>query len=300
MPVLRTTALLVLCWVGGACSFLPVGQPQRIDAPAVRDLTSTRKMLQAADTASAHLLVAEIGQIAHPGFKAPIWRVAYRPFQTDLKQVLVLAGIHGNETAGVEYVLSLIDRLRATPVSTTRFDMDILPMINPWGWVHDLPFTHARVDIADDFTRFDSPEARIIRRFLREKRYDLVLDLREDPRATGFYLRRYAMGDTEGSSRIVDRIRIAGYPVESDPGGILLKPKNGIADIPFWSLTFLRLTRQLTIGGYLRQNVSTGVLSVVTPATLPLADRIAMQQMAVEGLLAEYAEAKHQPEPDPN
>jgi hypothetical protein len=300
MPVLRIMALIVLGWFGGACTLLPAGQPQPNDAPAVRDLTSVRKVLQAADTGSAHLLLTEIGQVANPGFTAPMWRVAYRPFQAQLKQVLVLAGIHGDETGGVEYVLSLIGRLQATRVSSARFDMDILPLINPWGWVHDLPFTHGGVDIANDFTRFAAPETRIIRRFLRGKRYDLVLELREDPHAAGFYLRRYALEDAGGSSRVVDRIRAAGYPIESNPGGILLKPQNGVADVPLWSLAFLRSTRQLTVGGYMRQNVGSGVLSVVTPATLPLADRIAMQQMAVEGLLAEYAESENQPQPYPN
>jgi hypothetical protein len=300
MPVLRTTALLILFWFAGACSLLPPGRPEPIDAPAVRDLVSALEVLQAADADSAHLLLTEIGRVTYPGFIAPIWRVAYRPFQTDLKHVLILAGVHGNEPAGVEYVLSLIERLRAVPGSATLFDMDIIPMINPWGWVHELPVTRGRIDIANDFTRFDSPEARILRRFLREKRYDLVLDLREDPLATGFYLRRYALGDTEGSTRIVDRIRTAGYPIESDPGGMFLKPQNGITDIPLWGLTFLRLTRQLTVAGYLRQNVSSGVFTVVTPATLPIADRIAMQRMAVEGLLTDYAEPQNQSEPYPN
>jgi hypothetical protein len=38
--------------------------------------------------------------------------------------------------------------------------------------------------------------------------------------------------------------------------------------------------------------VSTSVFSIITPATLPLVDRIAMQGVAVEALLAEHAESK--------
>lgn len=300
MQVLRTMALILLGWSAGACTLLPAGQPQLNDAPAVRDLTTVRKVLQSADAGSVHLLLTEIGQVASSGFAAPMWRVAYRPFQAQLKQVLILTGSHGNETAGVAGVLSLIGRLQAAHASSMRFDMDILPLINPWGWVHDSPFTHGGIDMADDFTRFASPEARIIRRFLRGKRYDLVLELGEDPRAAGFYLRRYALVDAGASSRVLDRIRAAGYPIEGNPGGILSKPRNGVVDVSLWSLAFLRSTRQLTVGGYLRQNVGGDVLSVVTPASLPLADRIAMQQMAVEGLLAEYAEPKNPAEPYPN
>ena len=194
----------------------------------------------------------------------------------------------------------MIQRLRSAPGSTARYDMDIIPIANPWGWVHDWPLTPRGIDIAYDFTRFDSHEARIIRRFLREKRYDLVLVLREDPQATGFYLERYALDAPEGSTRMVDRMRKAGYPLESDSGRILLKPQNGIVDVPLWGLAYLRLIRQLTVGGYLRQNVGSVVFTVVTPANLPLADRIAMQRMAVEELLAEYAAPRNHPEPYSN
>jgi hypothetical protein len=289
MPLLRTAAIFVLVLCGGACSVLQRSQPVGIDAPAVRELGTVRAVLQAEDRASAHLLLTEIGRVVYPGMDAPIWRAAYRPFQADLKQVLVLAGFHGNETAGVEYVLALIERLRSAPGSDTLYDLDIIPMANPWGWVHDRPYTHGGVDIADDFNRFDSKEARIIRRFLRDKRYDLVLDLREDPRATGFYLKQYAIGQIETSVRIIDRLRTAGYPIEDDPDGFLPKPKNGIFDMPWWSLAVMRSVRQLTMAGYIRQNVSSRVFSVVTPANLPLADRIVMQRVAAEELLAEFA-----------
>jgi hypothetical protein len=169
--------------------------------------------------------------------------------------------------------------------------MDILPIVNPWGYVHDRPSSWNGVDIGRDFTDFDSYEAKMVRRFLREKQYDLVIDLREDPRAAGFCLWQYGMGNTGASDRIVDRIQAAGYPIEHETHMILLRPRNGIVDAPMWGLTFLRLFRQLTIAGYVRRNVSSSVFTVVTPTALALNDRIAMQRIAVEELLAEYAAA---------
>jgi hypothetical protein len=289
MPLLRAAAIFLLVLSGGACAHLPRSRPVGIDAAAVRDLGPVQAVLESADGASAHLLLTEIGRIAYPGMDAPIWRVAYRPFQPDLKQVLVLAGTHGNETAGLEAALALIERLRSAPGSDTLYDLDIIPLINPWGWVHDRPLTQAGIDIADDFNRFDSREARIVRRFLRGKRYDLVLDLREDPRAAGFYLRQYASGRIEAAARIIDRMRAAGDPIESNSDRVLLKPQNGVLDVPGWSLAVMRWTRRLTMAGYIRQNVSNMVFSVVTPANLPLPDRVAMQRVAAEGLLAEFA-----------
>lgn len=289
MPLLRTAAIFLLVLSGAACAYLPRSRPVGIDAAAVRELGAVQTVLDSADRASAHLLLTEIGRAVYPGMDAPIWRVAYRPFQADLKQVLVLAGTRGNETGGLEFALTLIERLRSPPGSDTLYDLDVIPMVNPWGWVHDRPFTQEGIDIVDDFNRFDSREARIIRRFLRDKRYDLVLDLREDPRARGFYLRQYAIGRVGASARIIDRLRAAGYPIESDSGRILLNPQNGIVDMPGWILAVMRSTRQLTMAGYIRRNVSNRVFSVVTPANFPLSDRISMQRVAAEALLAEFA-----------
>jgi hypothetical protein len=293
MPVWRLRLLFILLLACSACSLPPVGRPRETTAAPIRDLGSVHHRLQAADSASVHQLLTEIGRINVPGFEAPIWRVAYRTFQADLKQVLILAGLHGDETAGVDYVMMLLQRLGSTPAAAVLCDMDIFPLLNPWGWVHDTPFTPAGIDLAADFNGFKSTEAKALRRFLRAKRYDLVVDLREDPGAAGFYLRQYGTDQRRTATRILDRIRAAGHPIEDDRSGIWLRPKDGIVAVPLWGLTVLRLSRQLTLGGFLRQNVSSNVFSLVTPAALPSADRIAMQQIAVETLLSEYVEDRH-------
>jgi hypothetical protein len=294
MPAMRTTAVLLMLVLScGACTYLRLKPPAVIDAPAVRDLTPVLQKLQAADAASVHLLVTEIGRARVRGFDGPIWRVAYRPFHEHLKRVLVLSGMHGSETAGVEYVLELIQSLTEPVRPATLYDMDILPLVNPWGYVHDRPTSWNGVDIGRDFTGFDSREARVIRRFLREKRYDLVIDLREDPHASGFCLWQYGMESAGVSGRIVSRIQAVGYPLEHEAHLVFLRPRNGIVDAPMWGLTFLRLFRQLTIAGYMRRTVSSNVFTVVTPAALALQDRIAMQRVAVEELLAAYAAAPH-------
>ncbi len=151
-----------------------------------------------------------------------------------------------------------------------------------------LPFNRNGVDIGLDFTDFDSHEARVLRRFLREKHYDLVLDLREDPDANGFCIWQYGLDGAGASGRMVSRVQAAGYPIAHDTSLMFLKPRNGIVEAPLWGLTFLRLSRQLTIAGYIRRYVSNIVFSAVTPAALPLEDRIAMQRIAVETLLDEY------------
>jgi hypothetical protein len=290
-PALRLAASILLLLSCGACSYLRPTEHYDARAAAVRELAPIRQKLQAADAASAHVLFTEIGRITYPGFEAPVWYVAYRPFQPALKRVLVLAGIHGDAVAGVDYAADLAPIL-ASPPGPAAYDMDIIPIVNPWGYVHDLPLSGTGVEIGIDFADFDSPEARVIRRFLREKRYDLVIDLREDPDAAGFYIWQYGLSDETVSAKIVSSVQAEGYPIENDAGLVFLKPRNGIVAAPMWGLTILRLSRRLTLAGYVRRNVSDLVFAVVTPSRRPLAERLAMQRIAVETLLSEYGQTR--------
>lgn len=287
MPALRLTASIMLLLCCSACSYLRWYEPYGTSTAAVRDLAPIERDLQTADAASAHVLLSEIGRITYPEFEAPVWYVAYRPFQPALKRVLVLAGIHGDAAAGVDYLVDFVGK-RSDSTNAAGYDMDLIPIVNPWGYVHDLPLNRNGVEISHDFASFDSHEARVIRRFLREKRYDLVLDLREDPDASGFYLWQYGLADETVSARIVSRVKADGYPIENDTGLVLLKPRNGVVAAPMWGLKFLRLLRQLTLAGYVRQHVSDVVFTVVTPSRRPLAERVAMQRIAVEMLLSEF------------
>ena len=146
--------------------------------------------------------------------------------------------------------------LATSPLSAALYDADILPLVNPWGWVHGVGASPNGVDIEWDFASFDTHESRIVRRFLREKRYDLVIDLREDPEATGFYIWQYGLDATATSERIVGDLRAKGHPIEADVRRLLLKPRNGIIAAPMWGLTLMRLFDQLTLSGYIRQNTS--------------------------------------------
>jgi hypothetical protein len=285
---MRVLALLVIPWALWSCSLLRMRHATDYSYPAVRSLAPIQDRLQAADAASPSVLLTDLGQVSTTGFEAPFWRIVYRPFQPGLKRVLVIAGVNGNGAAGVECALGLVRELAAPPGPATLYDADILPLANPWGWVHGVSASPKGVDIEWDFANFESQESRIIKRFLREKRYDLVIDLRENLEATGFYIWQYGLDSTAASERIVGDLRAQGYPIETDIRRVLLKPRNGIIAAPMWGLTLMGLVDQLTLSGYIRQNTSTVVYSVVTPTVLPLAERIAMQRIAVETLISEY------------
>jgi hypothetical protein len=285
---MRVLALFVIPLLVWSCSLLRMRPTTDYSYPAVRSLYQIQDRLQTADAASPNVLVTDLGQVSTHGFEAPFWRVVYRPFQPGLKRVLVIAGVNGNGAAGVECALGLTRELSSPPGPATLYDADILPLANPWGWAHAVGASPNGVDIDWDFSNFASHESRVIKRFLREKRYDLVIDLREDPEATGFYIWQYGLDSTAASELIVGDLRAKGYPIEADIRRVLFKPRDGIIAAPIWGLTLMGFIDQLTLSGYIRQNTSSVVYSVVTPTVLPLAERIAMQRIAVETLISEY------------
>jgi len=276
---LLTTLALYACASGHHAPFVGDLQPQR-------NLSACEQRLRQAVAASRNLSLKEIGRVTYPGFEAPLWRVLHRPHGPVKRTVLFSAGIHGNEPAGTECALRFVEALAQSPERYRDIAFDIIPLVNPWGWVHDIRFNQAGIDINRDFASVDSQEADIIRQALGKDEFDLMFDLHEDPGAKGFYIYQYGLKDRQVAERIVAAIEDMGYPVEQDVKMVVLKTQNGIIDAPMWGLHYMRLTGQLSITNYYRLYHSHYVFTVETPTVLPIEDRLKMQRTAVEMLIA--------------
>ncbi|MEJ5357601.1 MAG: hypothetical protein WHT06_02905 [Desulfobacterales bacterium] len=278
-------AAALAAWAAISCSlpFLPA-PTLRVGLEPLRDLTPVSWAVEQADAASPHLLAVEIGRVTAGEFQAPLWYAAFRPFRPDRPRALILAGVRGNDRGAVQAALDLLRDLAAAPGDYAAWDLDLLPLVNPWGFVHDRSENAYGIDIDRDFSQFRSPEARLLRKFLREKRYDLVVELREDPGARGFAIGLTGAQDRTPATRLIERMREAGFPVASD-AFFFLGPREGVAHTPLWGLKILGWFRQGTLGGYLRERVSPGVFALVTPREAPLEERVAMHRLAIAGLL---------------
>ena len=260
-------------------------EPYKEKLVPVRDLSDAKKNIQASVSDSAYLSFEEIGNVEYDGFKAPIWCVSFEGEKPVSYKVLINAGIHGNEPAGVTFVLQLLKQLVKNPFPHRCIAIDIIPMVNPWGWVHDIRYNQDGIDINRDFSTFDSQEARIMTDFLEDRHYDLMLDLHEDPSASGFYIYQYGIEDKKIAENLIDAIGNMGYPIEDDVRMVILKTENGIIDAPMWGLQYMRITGQLTLSNYYRLNNSRRVYTVETPTSLPMADRMTMHRTAVDVLI---------------
>jgi len=156
------------------------------------------------------------------------------------------------------------------------------------GWEHDIRFNREGLDINRDFTSFHSQESKLVQSYVDKNKYHLMIDLHEDPSASGFYLYQYGRKDDTLSNRIVEEIRQMGYPVEQDIKMVILKTQNGVIDAPMWGLWYMRLTRQLSVTNYYRLNNSKHVFTIETPTSLDMEDRLVMQRNAVHGLINHF------------
>ena len=255
----------------------------------VRDCDALLADVTAAVESSPRLSRASLGTVTYGSFEQPMVVVHFEPTADDdrvpndpVPAVLIIGGVHGNEPAGAAWAIDLIQQLAGNPEWRPGVRIDVIPVVNIWGWAHDIRYNADGRDINRDFASFNTQEARLVRAFLSDRRYDLVIDDHEDPDATGFYLYQYGQKDEELSREVIAAIRAAGYPIEQDVNMIILSTDDGLIDAPMWGLRYMRLTGQLSITNYIRLARNRYVYTVETPTALPLEARIAAHRQAFE------------------
>jgi hypothetical protein len=260
-------------------------QPFPEAQPVVRDISSIESRLVTAIASNNRLSMKTIGLAIYGHYYAPIWVVSFTPEKAAKYRVLLSGGIHGNEPAGVEIMVQTVEALAKNPQKYENKAFDIIPIVNPWGWSHDIRFNRDGRDVNRDFSNFKCQESTIIRDFVEGKRYNLIIDNHEDPDAAGFYMYQYGNPDTWLSRKLINTIRNMGYPIEQDVSMVILKTKDGLIDAPRWGILYMKLTRQLSITNYFRLNNSDSVYTIETPTRLNWEDRIKIHKTALNMLL---------------
>ncbi len=253
--------------------------------PLVRDISQVENRITNAVSISEQLTSMTMGEVVYGKYKAPIRVISFSPLEEPKYEVLLVGGVHGNEPAGVEIMLHILETLAENPHKYEHINFDIVPLVNPWGWSHDLRFNQEGRDINRDFASFNSQESKIIKDFTEGREYDLIIDCHEHPGAAGFYLYQYANPDESVSREIIETVRNLGYPIEQDVSMVILKTDDGLINAPMWGMWFMSITRQLSLTNYLRMNNSTLVYTIETPTHLPWENRLIMQDKAVDILL---------------
>jgi murein peptide amidase A len=116
----------------------------------------------------------------------PVYSVESKPRGEESSgAVYVSAGIHGDEPAGTEALVTWARR-RSAALRGTRFLF--FPCLNPWGLQNNCRLNAAGLDLNRGYRRQDTPVITAQKALVGNRRFDAALMLHEDYDARGIYL----------------------------------------------------------------------------------------------------------------
>lgn len=269
---------MAACASGGA-------KPYTEDPPVSRDTGALYERLDQAAAPQSFIKVHDLGEVVYGNFKAPIRLYSISNRSGFKYKVFLSGGIHGNEPAGTETLARFIESLARDPALYGNVSFEIVPLTNPWGWAHDVRYNRDGIDINRDLAPQRSQEARIIAGYLKENRYDLMIDDHEDPSASGFYMYQYAMPSQDLSRNVIAAVRAGGLPIEQNVNMVILKTEDGLIDAPMWGLWYMRATNQIGVPNYTRLYNCDNVYTVETATRLDYEDRLLAHRVARQIIL---------------
>lgn len=192
------------------------------------------------------------------------------------RSVLISAGLHGDEAAGVDAAVACIRRFAS---DDCPFGALVLPCINPYGLCAGIRTNDIGYDLNRTFGQDPAPvETAVVREALQGRRFALTVDLHEDEDADGFYVYEHTRGGGPLAPALVARVRAAGYPIHSgadvegyimNDGCVVPKDERTSEIVGFFSV-------------YLFDYHTDRSVVTETPTRLPQGVRAAMHELAVE------------------
>ena len=147
--------------------------------------------------------------IEYRGRAHPIHRLRASGGGSPRRSLLVLCGVHGNEYAGLLAVPALLERLTGSPERFAHLDLCIVTPVNPVGAEERSRYSAEGYDVNRDFKRFETPEARAVRRAIEEAEPDFILSLHEGPHDGTFMFANHEV-DPGLAGPVLDRLERAG------------------------------------------------------------------------------------------
>ena len=149
-----------------------------------RDYTTiTDRINSVAKTKSLHLEM--FGELKLPEKRYPLYRLVINPEAP--KRVLISAGIHGDEPAGVEAICRWVEEGHFQSFKN-QWEVTVLPCLNPSGFELGTRENVFKKDLNREF-KLDNPSQEVvIAKKAFSKNFNLTLELHEDIDSSGYYL----------------------------------------------------------------------------------------------------------------
>jgi hypothetical protein len=239
---------------------------------AVRDPATLASSLQ-----GTGLDFQEFARVQYGAASLPLWVLRQPALSPQASTVCLLAGVHGNEPAGVQALLSLATRLHDRPEAFADRRYVIVPLANPWGWQRDLRHNGDNRDLSRQFVAGDAQESRALKALFAAERCETFVDLHEDRTREGFYMLAYA------EPAHVDLAKLM-RSIEQD--SLIRHARTGDQGLVSIAESELGKVDRTTAALWARLNGAAHAFIVETSDSLPMQERVAIHLMAIDRLTA--------------
>lgn len=159
--------------------------------------------------------------------------------------------------------------------------IDLVPVINPWGWVYGYRYDGDGEDVNRDFASRRTQESRILRGLMdRGGSYDLVLDLHESKKP-GYFIYQYLPGSEGLGAVYVRLLGRMGRPRENNYREGLFATHDGILTTPAAVLPWIALGGRLSLEQYARLHGTRHAYTVETPLSDDFEQRVSVHVQTV-------------------
>lgn len=164
------------------------------------------------------------------------------------KKLLIFAGVHGNEFAGVLAVEDLLAKFKMNPELYDEWSIRILTPLNPIGVAYMSRYNQDGYDINRDFKHFTTLEARLQRDAITNFVPDILVTFHESLEK-GFFIFSEGKLSTSLTSKITQELHDGGV-VMAPKSYFGIKTKAGIWEKPPLAYALQRLINMHTLGSY--------------------------------------------------
>ena len=198
------------------------------------------------------------------------------------RRVLISAGIHGDEPAGVESICSFLESGRYKPY-LDEWEITILPCINPYGFENDTRENHKNKDLNRLFKVHNPPrEVQLAKSIFKPSYFDITIELHEDCDSQGYYL--FQKSNKPNGFEIGVRI------IKALKGIISINSNKTIENMPAENGVIHRINdinhmEWWPMAGYSLSMKADHCLTLETPTKLAMATRVRAHQVALDQAL---------------
>jgi hypothetical protein len=200
--------------------------------------------------------------------------------------MMIVAGVHGNETAGLLAVPRILDLLLQGGSGREGWRVTLISPANPVGVAYGSRYNGQGCDVNRDFASPVSEEARILQVAIAASKPQLIVSLHEGPQE-GFLVVVTSRGSAPLARVVARHVSDAGVPLADRHFAGLPLGAPGVS-AEGWGSDVLKWVLRLNTLGRHASGLSIGTYTTETPWSSPDSEgRIHAHVVAVEALLEE-------------